>query len=42
MYYGFAEDETGVIEIEPKSAAYEFSEQVLLGHMHYSYFDLEN
>ena len=41
MYYGFDGDESGVIEIEPKSAAYEFSEQILLGYMKYSYFDLE-
>lgn len=31
MYCGFDDDDTGVVEIEPKSAFYEFSEQILLG-----------
>ena len=36
MYYGFDGDESGVIEIEPKSAAYEFSEQILQYHPLYA------
>lgn len=32
MFFGFDGEESGVGYIEPRSAAYEFAEQILLGH----------
>ena len=37
MYCGSNDDGTGVFEIYPKTAAYEFSEQILLGTISYNY-----
>lgn len=37
MYQGHDDEDTGVIYIEPRSAAYEFADQILLGYTDKSY-----
>jgi hypothetical protein len=41
MYFGFDGEESGVGFIEPRSAAYEFSEQILLGYTEMTYYEIE-
>lgn len=42
MYYGFEGDESGVGYIEPRTAAYEFREQILLGYTEYTLYEIES
>lgn len=42
MFHGFAGEETGVSEVEPKTCPYRFEEQILLGYTEYSYRELED
>lgn len=38
MYFGFEGDESGVGYIDPKSAAYQFKEQILLGYTEMTHY----
>ena len=40
MYFGFDGDETGVGFLEPKGAAYEFKEQILLGYTDFTPYQM--
>jgi hypothetical protein len=42
MYFGFKGDESGVGYIEPRTAAYEFKEQLLLGHTELTLYEIED
>lgn len=41
MYYGFDGDESGIGYLTPRSAAYEFKEQILLGYTEYTLYEIE-
>ena len=42
MYYGFDGEETGVIGIHPKTAAYEFEQRTFLGYTQFSYYEMHS
>lgn len=41
MFHGWAGKNTGVSEVMPKSAPYRFDEQILLGTIDYSFWELD-
>lgn len=41
MFHGWAGKQSGVSEVEPKSAPYRFEKQVLLGTTKYRYWEFE-
>ena len=41
MYFGFDGDETGVGYLEPKTAAYDFKEQIIIGYTQQSIYEID-
>ena len=41
MFFGFEGEETGVGYLEPKTAAYDYKEQIILGYTEQSIYEVD-